>query len=77
MGAAGSRKPAGEQGLGSRLGAVCGGLAKRPWLLFSRLVLAAVVVGSQRWIPPPWSAAAYPVALVTALWLFNETVSGN
>jgi len=54
---------------------VCGGLLERPWLLFGWVALAALVVGAQHWVPQPWSAAAYPLALIVALWLFNRATS--
>lgn len=77
MGSARSGEPAGRQSFGSRLGAVCGGMVKRPWLLFSWLALAALVVGAQHWVPQPWTAAAYPIALIVALWLFKRATPRN
>ncbi|MFJ2733567.1 MULTISPECIES: hypothetical protein [unclassified Streptomyces] len=41
-------------------------------MFFSWLALAALVVGAQHWVPQPWSAAAYPIALITALWLLGR-----
>jgi membrane protein implicated in regulation of membrane protease activity len=52
-------------------------MVKRPWLLFSWLALAALVVGAQHWVPQPWTAAAYPIALIVALWLFKRATPRN
>ncbi|MFJ6897205.1 hypothetical protein [Streptomyces hokutonensis] len=72
-----SGEPTGGQSFGSRLGAVCAGVARRPWLLLGWLALAALVVGAQHWLPQPWSGVAYPVALIVALWLFRRATPGN
>ncbi|MFF7902948.1 hypothetical protein ACIP4X_26960 [Streptomyces sp. NPDC088817] len=77
MGAARSGEPAGRRSFGSRWQAVRGGLVVRPWVFFSWLVLAALVPAAQHWVPQPWSAAAYPIALIVALWLLNRSAPRN
>ncbi|MCF1511225.1 hypothetical protein [Streptomyces glomeratus] len=77
MGSTGSGGSAARRNSASRLGAVCGSLVKRPWLSFSRLLLAAGVVGARHRVPQPWSAAAHPITLILALWVFTRAASRN
>ncbi|MDX3820854.1 hypothetical protein PV691_37570 [Streptomyces sp. AK08-01A] len=77
MGSARSGEPAHSVSFGNRLAAACRAVVKRPWLLLSWLALAALVVCAQHFVPQPWSAVVYPVALVAALGLANRAKSGN
>ncbi|MDQ0831427.1 hypothetical protein QF032_003271 [Streptomyces achromogenes] len=77
MGSARSGGPACRQSFGGRSGTACGIVVKRPWLSFSWLALAALVVAAQHWVSQPWSAAAYPIAPIVALWLYNRATHGN
>jgi len=63
------------EGFGGRCVGVARALLKRPWLLLSWLVLAALTVGAQKIVTSPWSAAVYPVALLIALWLFSRATA--
>lgn len=77
MGSARSGEPVHRLSFGSRLVAVCRGVVKRPWLLFSWLALVVLVVGAQHYIPQPWSGVVYPVGLIAALGLANRAKSGS
>ncbi|MEV8457709.1 hypothetical protein AB0467_34265 [Streptomyces sp. NPDC052095] len=56
----------------SRWAFVARTLVKRPWLILSWVVLAAVAVAAGKIVPQPWSAGVYPVALFVALLLFSR-----